>query len=77
MKVPRKEQNYLPPELHVLPEPEQTEEEKWLESLETVLEFALKDKGLQKTARFYSGPSIWEFSAPSMTETTGLHRTRV
>jgi len=52
VKVPGKEQKYSPPELHVLPEPEQTEEEKWLESLETVLEFALKDKGPQKTACF-------------------------
>ena len=52
MKVPKKEQNYLPPDLQVLPEPEQTEEEKWLESLETVIEFTLKDKGPQKTARF-------------------------
>ncbi len=52
VKVPRKEQKYLAARLHVLPEPEQTEEEKWLESLETVLEFALKDQGPQKTARF-------------------------
>ena len=55
MKVPKKEQKYSPPDLHVLPEPEQTEEEKWLESLETVLEFALKDQGPQKTARFLDG----------------------
>ncbi len=55
MKVPGKEQKYLPPEIHVLPEPEQTEEERWLESLETVLEFALKDQGPQKTARFLDG----------------------
>ncbi len=55
MKVPKKEPKYSPPELHLLPEPEQTEEEKWLESLETVLEFALKDKGPQKTARFLDG----------------------
>ena len=55
MKVPRKEQKYLPPDLQVLPAPEQTEEEKWLESLETVLEFALKDQGPQKTARFLDG----------------------
>jgi pyruvate dehydrogenase E1 component len=55
VKVPRKEQKYSPPELHVLPEPEQTDEEKWLESLETVLEFALKDQGPQKTARFLDG----------------------
>ena len=53
--MPRKEQKYSAPDLHVLPEPEQTEEEKWLESLETVLEFALKDKGPQKAARFLDG----------------------
>jgi pyruvate dehydrogenase E1 component len=52
VKVPIKEQKYALPDLRVLPEPEQTEEEKWLESLETVLEGALKDKGPQKTARF-------------------------
>src|SRR5512139_2188361 len=52
VKVPKKEQKYSPPDLHVLPEPEQTEEERWLESLETVLEHALKDQGPQKTARF-------------------------
>ena len=39
----------------MLPEPEQTEEERWLESLETVLEHALKDQGPQKTARFLDG----------------------
>ena len=39
----------------MLPETEQTEEEKWLESLETVLEYALKDKGPQKTVRFLDG----------------------
>jgi len=52
VKLPEKEQKYLPPDLHVLPEPEQTDEEKWLESLETVLEHALRDQGPQKTARF-------------------------
>jgi hypothetical protein len=41
VKLPGKEPKYSEPDLHVLPEPEQTEEEKWLESLETVLEFAL------------------------------------
>jgi len=55
VKLPKEEQKYLPPELHVLPEPEQTEEEKWLESLETVTEHALKDQGPQKTARFLDG----------------------
>lgn len=43
------------PDLPVPPAAEQTEEERWLESLETVLEFALKDCGPQKTARFLDG----------------------
>jgi pyruvate dehydrogenase E1 component len=55
VKLPRKEHKYATPDLHVLPEPEQTEEEKWLESLETVLEFSLKDQGPQKTTRFLDG----------------------
>ena len=36
----------------MLPQPEQTEDEQWLESLETVVEHALKDQGPQKTAGF-------------------------
>jgi pyruvate dehydrogenase E1 component len=53
--MPKTEQKYSPPEPRVLPAPEPTEEEKWLESLEMVLEFALKDQGPQKTARFLDG----------------------
>jgi len=34
---------------------QQSEEERWLEALEMVLEFALKDQGPQKTARFLDG----------------------
>ena len=51
MKLPRKEEKHLLPEIHVLPEPEQTEEEKWLESLETVIEHALKDTSFFTLAR--------------------------
>ena len=36
----------------MLPPPNEAEEEKWLESLETVVEYALKEQGPQKTTRF-------------------------
>ncbi len=52
VKVPKQEPNYVPPDLRILPRPEDTDDERWLESLETVLEIALKDQGLQKTTRF-------------------------
>jgi pyruvate dehydrogenase E1 component len=52
MKVPKQEPNYVPVDLRILPRPEDTDEERWLESLETVLEIALKDQGPQKTTRF-------------------------
>ena len=52
MRVPKKEAKISPPELRVLPAPEGNEGEKWLESLESVLEFALRGQGPQKTARF-------------------------
>jgi len=55
VKVPNTEQDYSAPDLQVLPAPEQTEEERWLESLERVVEFALKDQGPQKTAGFLLG----------------------
>ncbi len=38
--------------MRVLPKPEANDEVKWLESLESVLEFALRNQGPQKTARF-------------------------
>src|SRR5262249_1016437 len=45
------------PELRVLPKPKPNHEEesKWLESLESVVEFALKGQGPQTTARFLNG----------------------
>ena len=52
MKLPKNELKDSPAELPVLPPPYEAEEEKWLESLETVLEYALKDQGPQKTTRF-------------------------
>ena len=39
----------------MLPQPEETEEERWLGSLETVVEHALKDQGPRTTARFLEG----------------------
>ena len=38
--------------MRVLPKPEANDEVKWLESLESVLEFALRNQGPQRTARF-------------------------
>jgi pyruvate dehydrogenase E1 component len=55
VKVPTKEQKQSAPDPDKLSAPVQTEEEKWLESLETVIEFALKDQGPQKTAHFLEG----------------------
>lgn len=52
MKAPKNALKNLPPELRVLPKPESHDEEKWLASLESVLEFALKGQGPQKTSRF-------------------------
>ena len=52
VKLPKKEPKSSPPELRVLPKPAATEEVKWLESLESVLEFALRNQGPQRTARF-------------------------
>ena len=52
MKLPKTLPKDARPELLVLPQPEQTEDEQWLESLETVVEHALKDQGPQKTAGF-------------------------
>src|SRR5678815_4047028 len=48
VKLPKKEKNPAP-ELRILPQPDQ---EKWLDSLESVLEFALKNQGPQQTSRF-------------------------
>ena len=52
VKLPKQEPNYVAPELRIVPRPEDTDEERWLESLETMLEIALKDQGSQKTGRF-------------------------
>src|SRR3989442_6588171 len=40
------------PKLRVLPKPDGEAEHKWLESLESVLEFALKAQGPERTTRF-------------------------
>jgi len=42
------------PELRVLPQPERREQDNYLESLEDVLELALKNQGPERTARFLS-----------------------
>ncbi len=52
VKVPKEQSNDTAPELRILPRPEDNDDERWLESLETVLEIALKDQGPQKTNRF-------------------------
>jgi len=52
VKLPKREEKNASPELRVLPKAENGGDEKWLESLESVLEFALKAQGAQKTARF-------------------------
>src|SRR5579862_367137 len=52
VKLPKKEAKNTTPELRVLPKPEAMDEGKWLESLESVLEFALRNQGPQKIARF-------------------------
>jgi pyruvate dehydrogenase E1 component len=52
VKLPKKEPKESPPELRVLPKPEANDEAKWLESLESVMEFALRNQGPQRTARF-------------------------
>jgi len=52
VKLPKREEKNISPELRVLPKAENGEDEKWLQSLESVLEFALKSQGAQKTSRF-------------------------
>jgi len=52
VKLPKKELKDSPPDLSLRPQPEETDEEKWIASLETVVEHALKDQGPQKTTRF-------------------------
>ena len=52
MKLTKKEPRSLAPELPPQPKPGGVEQEKWLESLESVLEFALKNQGPEKTTRF-------------------------
>jgi pyruvate dehydrogenase E1 component len=52
VKLTRKEPKAEPLALRVLPKPESGDEGKWLESLESVLEFALKNQGPERTSRF-------------------------
>jgi pyruvate dehydrogenase E1 component len=54
VKLPKGEKSQMP-ELRVLPKPAPAEDGKWLESLESVLEYALKNQGPEKTARFLEG----------------------
>lgn len=50
MKLTKKETKDRAPELRVLPKPD--DEGKWLESLESVLEFAIRNQGPEKAVRF-------------------------
>jgi len=50
VKLTKKETRTAGPELRVLPSPD--EEGKWLESLESVLEFALRNQGAQRAGKF-------------------------
>ncbi len=52
VKIPRKELKEAEPELRVLPKPEGGAEDKWLESLGTVVEYALKNQGPARTTLF-------------------------
>ncbi len=52
VKLPKKELSASPPGLRALPKPADAEEAGWLGSLESVLEFALKNQGPEKTTRF-------------------------
>ncbi len=52
MKAPKNVLKNSPPDLRVLPPLEDNEEDKWLASLESVLEFALKGQGPEKASRF-------------------------
>ena len=53
MKLTKKDfRSPSPPELRVLPEPGNGDGDRWLDSLETVLEYALKTQGPEKTAHF-------------------------
>src|SRR5258708_78859 len=52
VKLTKKEARPAAPELRLLPKPEGVEQEKWLESLESVLEFALKNQEPEDATRF-------------------------
>jgi pyruvate dehydrogenase E1 component len=52
VKLTKKQSREPAPELRVLPKPEGPDDEKWLESLESVLEYAFRTHGPEKTARF-------------------------
>src|SRR5438045_2245602 len=58
LNVQKRNLKSSPPELRVLPKADEQEETKWLESLESVLEFALKGQGPQKTARFLENLTV-------------------
>jgi pyruvate dehydrogenase E1 component len=52
VKLPKSAPKSSQPDLRVLPRPAQETDEQWLESLEAVLQHALKSQGPEKTARF-------------------------
>src|SRR5258708_39816089 len=52
VKLTKKEAILATPKLRLLPKPDGVEQEKWLESLESVLEFALKNQEPEDATRF-------------------------
>jgi pyruvate dehydrogenase E1 component len=58
VKLPKKESKSPPPQLRILPRPGDGEGQKWLDSLESVLEFALKTQGPQRTSRFLDSLTV-------------------
>jgi pyruvate dehydrogenase E1 component len=52
VKLPKKEAQDIVPDLRVLPRPSEPDNGGWLESLESVLEFALKQQGPQAVSHF-------------------------
>jgi pyruvate dehydrogenase E1 component len=54
---PQKKEKSPQPQLHVLPRPEGTDQRKWLDSLESLLEVALKNQGPERATQFLANIS--------------------
>src|SRR5437764_674954 len=52
LKAPKTEASKAAPKLRVLPKPDPTDQGKWLESLESVLELAFKSQTAERTSGF-------------------------